>query len=1176
MIKTLTTIKDKYMNLPKIIDNDRKSLLEVIETVSIDHKEVSIATGYWDLPGTELILETFEHFDKIRLLIGREPAVPRDNREQIEPDFPDEDFYRDLQRLSISSNHLAVVKKIKQWIDLGKLEVKVYKSDFLHAKCYIFGNYESDIAVGIIGSSNFTRNGLTKNTELNALENDHRVVTFQPMSQTQEVGHLAWFDKFWNSDGAVEWSGQFKQILETSPVGDKLFSPYEMYIKTLYELYKDELEDEDLTPKEGGKYTLYNFQLKNVNALRRRLSKYKVAMLSDSVGLGKTVTAIEVIKHYIDSDQGKKRVEVICPKSLKQQWIRELRSQEVMYLTPTTLQNLGEIEEKIELDNIASVSLFVIDESHNLKNSSGARFEKILEWIRNNPNAHVLLLTATPINNQLTDVTNQILLGTRGETEVLKVTVVDKKTKQTVQISFKEAVENLRKKISKEIKSGEEIDYDYIQQVMRPILRTFVVRRTRQGILQEYGTILEDGRELKFPKVIPEVVKYSYDPNVTATIQELTHPSIDLQKLYRLSPNEIIEHTKRLAHPLDQITDLLNGDDKTILSDKSPIFFVYQVVLLLGFIPYRWKMYQSQFYGKTKSQISELRLPSKESKSLFLQLSIYGILRTMFLKRMESSVAAIQSSLDTYERKLEIFEKGLDDGKIISLKNLANIESQLGFGDEDYLFDDIEIDQDDILDHEVNDITYNLSALKNDIQKEKQLIDILHHQLDLLQSDPSKTRAFVNLIEHLQTIKPAGSKVLVFSYYADTIEYLRKTLPAESQLINDTNTAFLSSKNGAESEDLARRFSPVSKKHQIAADESELNYLLSTDVLSEGQNLQDCGVLINFDLHWNPVRMIQRNGRVNRLGSSFDQVYIYNIAPESQLEEYLQLVNRLEGKINLIRNTIGTDSPVLDETENPLEFTDSIKDIYSEDLLTRIKANESAEKDADMLLAEDEFVTDLKKFHNNPDFSVEYKKSIYEKVPHGKWGVMCSNQHRGESRPQVLVLNELKSKQHEFNSHLFVSMDERGQSLQAVTSLQALEWLRCDENNNQRENDHISLDKQRIAETADNRVETYFQDEELGAPVGQQRDILRILYENQYSPEDIEIVEKAFTTTNEFDLKRIAKLKRDIIRLSRIGEPHLELLQELVKVSKETLSKPKSLIQFDTVSQIAFYVRENK
>lgn len=1171
-----TTIQEKNMNLPKIIDNDKKKLLEVVQSISPDHKEVSIATGYWDLPGTELILNTFEHFDKIRLLIGREPAVPRDNRENVEPDFPDEDFYQDLQRISVSSKHLEVVKNIKRWIDDGKLEVKVYKKDFLHAKCYIFGGYDSEIAVGVIGSSNFTRNGLTKNTELNALESDHRVVTYRPQNEAQEVGHLSWFDKFWNSENSIEWTGQFKQILESSPVGDKLFSPYEMYIKTLYELYKEELEDEDLVPKDGGKYTLYNFQLKNVNALRRRLNKYQVAMLSDSVGLGKTITAIEVIKHYIDSDQGKKRVEVICPKSLKQQWIRELRSQGVMHLTPTTLQNMNEIDEKMDLDNIASVSLFVIDESHNLKNSSGTRFEKILSWIRNNTNAHVLLLTATPINNQLTDVTNQILLGTRGETEVLKVTVVDKKTKQTVQISFKEAVENLRKKISKDLKSGESIDYDYIQQVMRPILRTFVVRRTRQGIVSEYGTILEDGRELKFPKVTPEVVKYSYDPNITATIRELTHSEINLQKIYHISPQSIIENTKKLAHPLNQIADLDADRSDTDLEENSPIFFVYQIVLLLGFVPYRWKMYQAKFYGKSRSQVSELRLSSKESKSLFLQLSIYGILRTMFLKRMESSVAAIQSSLDTYSKKLDLFEQGINEGKIISLKNLSNIESSFGYGDDESASEDIELDAEDVLDDEVNGITYNLDALRNDVAQERYLIEVLEKQLDLLQSDPSKTKTFINLLEKIQQEKPAGSKVLVFSYYADTVEYLRQHIPQESQLINSTNTAFLSSKNGNESEDLARRFSPISKNYTLAENESELNYLISTDVLSEGQNLQDCGILINFDLHWNPVRMIQRNGRVNRLGSSYDNVFIYNITPESQLEEYLQLVNRLEGKINLIRNTIGTDSPVLDEAENPLEFTDSLKDIYSEDLQTRIKALEDAEKDADMLLAEDEFVADLKNFHNNENLSDDYKQSIYKKIPQGKWSLMPPLAHRGEDRPNILVLNELKNKEDDFTSHLFVSMERDGGQFQAVTSLQALEWLRCGIDVNDRMPDKISLDRSNIATVSDQRVESYFQEEELGAPVGQQRDILRILYENQYSPDEIDIVEQAFTTTNEFDLKKINKLKRDIIRASRVNEPHLELLQELVKVSKETLEKPKSTVQFDSVSQLAFYVRENK
>ncbi len=155
--------------------------------------------------------------------------------------------------------------------------------------------------------------------------------------------------------------------MEQSPVGDVLFSPYETYIKTLYELYKEELEEDLAVTESGTVRQMFDFQMKNVNALLRRLNKRGVAMLADSVGLGKTITAINVLKQYLETKSGKQRVEIICPKSLVKQWEKELTKEKVFGLKPLTLQNHAEIKGKMELDHIASVSLFVIDESHNLR-----------------------------------------------------------------------------------------------------------------------------------------------------------------------------------------------------------------------------------------------------------------------------------------------------------------------------------------------------------------------------------------------------------------------------------------------------------------------------------------------------------------------------------------------------------------------------------------------------------------------------------------------------------------------------------------------------------------------------------------------------------------------------------------------------------------------------------------
>jgi len=545
----------------------------------------------------------------------------------------------------------------------------------------------------------------------------------------------------------------------------------------------------------------------------------------------------------------------------------------------------------------------------------------------------------------------------------------------------------------------------------------------------------------------------------------------------------------------------------------------------------------------------------------------------MFLKRLESSVSAFQTSLDTYKRKLAVFKRGLEIGKIISLEDLSNIEAQLMMGDDDFDPEDIILEEDHDLDS-VDDKKYALDELKKDIAKEEVLIGLLEKQLAILEQDNSKIKAFAELIDTLHSKKLAGSKVLVFSFYADTIDYLQKSLPSYSKSISKDNAAFISSKQKADADSIAGRFAPKAKKYELKSGETELSFLFSTDILSEGQNLQDCGMLVNYDLHWNPVRMIQRNGRINRIGTEFPEVYIYNISPEDQLEEYLRLVERLEGKINLIRNTIGTDTPVLDEEENPIEFTDSWENIYSEDLQKRIEAMQQAEKKADLLLSEDDYVSDLKIFNNDASLSKEYKDNIFN-IPMGKWSLMPTSPHGGGLRPSVLVFNGMHEADGTTVGHAFISMNRRGSELQAITQLQALEWLKTQKEDNRRNSDKISLDKIQLSEKADTAIEAFVEEEEVGSPIGQQTDVLRIMFENHFDEEKIELVRVAFQTKNVLDRQLMTRIIRKIMRTKRENKPCLDSLRELIDVASQTFEIKDEAPSFDHIKKVLYYVREN-
>jgi ERCC4-related helicase len=1133
------------MTEPKIIDNQRVHLQGVLKAQALKHSKLSIATGYWDLEATASLLEELEGLEGIRLLIGREPLIPRHQLDAPEQEFPGEDFKYDLAHLAPESTLKETAARLRKWIESGKLEVKVFTGSFLHAKCYIFGDFDSKDAVGIIGSSNFTRNGLLHNTELNSLEPDQRVVAFQPKSESQDTGHLAWFQGMWDNPLSVEWTQKFGQIIEQSPVGDLLYSPFEMYMKTLHVLYNEELEDEQVDPGEKpfGK-TLFDFQKKNTRALIRRLKKYKVAMLSDSVGLGKTTTAINVMQDYFSTPDGKKRVEIICPKSIVQQWEKELTAEGIFGHSPITLQNKKEIDGRRELDNIASVSLFVIDESHNLRKSSGKRFEQMLNWIRANPNAHVLLLTATPINNNLSDLSNQILLGAGGDQDIMKITVAGGQ-KQVVSISFHQAIENLKKKISQDIKRNGKIDYQHIRDVMTPIIRTFVVRRTRQGIEKEYGALEIDGKLRSFPKVIPGVTEYSFDPKNVKAIREVKSDVINLEHLYQVAPEDLMDKCKDLVHPYHQALKIKPASQQ-IEANTSPMFYIFQLIMTLGFVPYRWMMYQTKYHGKTRQQIGELNIPKAESKKLLLQLGIFGILRTVFLKRMESSVSAMKTSMDTYLTKLELFERGVLEDRIVSIADLQAVEAS--FDDDEEEDVDLDLLEETTLEY-IDDKSFQKKALLEDIKIEKGLIRLINRQLGIIASDDSKIKAFAHEIDQLRAATP-NAKILVFSYFSDTVKYLEENIFKYSTSSNKGTSGFVGTSNRGNSENFASRFSPKSKIYTLKEGEVELNLLVSTDVLSEGQNLQDCGILINYDLHWNPVRMIQRNGRVNRLGSEFSEVNVLNMKPESELDGYLKLIQRLQGKIDIIRNTIGTDTPVLDEPENPIEYADAVSDIYSKDLQKRMKALDDAEKAADFLFTEDEFVMDLKTFYADPNFTDEYKKEVFS-ISAGKWGVLPKLELGEKPKSAIVGLSSLANEEGEILDYQFVELNSAAKTVNAIGAIHALDHIRAGVTQNARSRDGSKLDKVSANSLMIKGAMAYADSDEVGALVGQENDVLHILYKNEYSEDEINVVRDAFKTKDTFYKKEISSLKTKIMSAEKSGSNTQPFLKEIISKALE-------------------------
>jgi superfamily II DNA or RNA helicase len=401
--------------------------------------------------------------------------------------------------------------------------------------------------------------------------------------------------------------------------------------------------------------------------------------------------------------------------------------------------------------------------------------------------------------------------------------------------------------------------------------------------------------------------------------------------------------------------------------------------LSLGFPCYRYNIYQWRFYGQ---RISEMELNVDENRELSRQTGIYGIFRTIFLKRLESSLHSIWLSLNNYEGKLLQFQDKLNTiNKIVSVKDISRLNELIALyneqsSDEDELdFDIPEFETDKKINLiDADPAVFRIDILKADIDKDLQIIAVLRQQVSKLMEHDNKLVQLANKLDEL-----SDQKVLVFTYFADTLKYLNDKLP--SLLRQKRNVEFaLGNKN--EIENFACRFAPLSKKYEVKSNEKEIDVLCATDKLSEGQNLQDCGIIINYDLHWNPVRMIQRNGRINRLGTKHKEISIYNFRPTEQLESYLLLIRKLQAKIDLIRYTIGSDQSVLDEEPMPQDFTE---DLYSRDEKKRIAALKKIHETSELIGAEDIHMDNLRAFNNNEDLDESYQRSIYE-MPRGKWG----------------------------------------------------------------------------------------------------------------------------------------------------------------------------------------------
>ncbi len=1149
----------------KLIDNSSNEyqlgsvLKELINDTS--YSQISVATGYWDLPGMVEIYQELNTFlergnTTFRLLLGEEPSVKAyqvKKPAKQDPDFPEKYLKKDLEDLQLKEEFQKAVDLLEKYMNLentGKLQIKVYRKNFLHAKCYIFGTEEEN-AVGVIGSSNFTKQGLFGNLELNQFEDNNATVNFLRKNLTQHPSHRTWFEELWND--SENWAQTFKEeILQLSKHGNLCFSAYEMYIHALYRIYGQDLLDEkenkvSSDDPDSGKPQLLKFQIQNANSIIKKLQRQGVAMLSDSVGLGKTYTSIKVIEYYKQTLN--QRVVVISPAGLISQWRKAFDDFRTTHIPEIySLQDTEKIKDIRENLQSIPVGLFVFDESHNLRSAGGSRFDVFIKWRQENENAKTLLVTATPINNQLADLTNQIMLGSGGD--IFKLGKFYDRSRQKY-FTLKERLELLHTDMRSQLRDNKFINYQQIKEQLTPLLNRFIVRRTRQGIEKEYPEGLEiNGKLQKFPKSYPDNLEYEVLNQFKTQLQKLAEVNPQLIQAFEYTINSLAE-LEYLAHPLD----LLEHYTKRDKSIQSSLEIVYTALLSLGFPCYRYNIYRHAYYGRKRG---ELELNADDNRELSRQIGIYGIFRTVFLKRLESSLYSINKSIDSYERKLNDFQEKLEKyNKIISVKNLSALNKAIdAYNEQNAEEDELDFDIESFETIEQEFVTiiadegiFNVPQLKADIKKDLSILGILKLQIALLLKKDDKIQ---ELAKHLN--QNEDRKVLVFTYFADTLKYLQEKLP--EYLVKGKNIEFALGTKG-EIEDYAKRFAPVSKKYQMKQGEKGIDFLIATDKLSEGQNLQDCGMIVNYDLHWNPVRMIQRNGRINRLGSLHDEIFIYNFRPTEQLESYLQLVRKLQDKINLIRYTVGTDQSILDEDPTPQDFTE---ELYSRDEKKRLAAFQKIFETSELLAAEDLFMDDLREFDRNEIVTAGYKEKI-KNLPKGKWGKV---QMRKEDDDYMHLAHLAAGEDESYEAGYFVAFGKE-QIGELITTAEGLLSIKATSEQNERFADKFKNKPETEAYIL-NFIQAYqFSEDEHQVRYNQPQQtaiafLISKMIEYGYAADEIEKVnDSVLHSQNAYLNRENMKLVRLVNRMNRRGE-HVgdEIIKQFIALAHQNKPEEKT------------------
>lgn len=885
--------------MPKIFDNIENHLVEGLNyTLDVSHR-ADFCVGYFNLRGWKQVAHHIENWEGgdgncCRLLVGMQKPpyetlkdyfskaeqgaidiqsaaafkkkLAQEFKDQLTIGIPTDEDEKGLQRLSAQ-------------IKAKKVVVKLFLRHPLHAKLYLcFRDDKINPIIGYLGSSNLTLSGLSLQGELNidVLEHDPNLKLAK------------WFNDRWDDKFCFDISIELAEIIDNSWAADKLLYPYHIYLKIAFHLAREARAGlSEFKVSKVFEKQLLDFQQKAVLVAAHHLNKRGGVIIGDVVGLGKTITATALAKMF--EDDFLLETLVICPKNLVKMWedYRHKYQLRAKIISVTQVQTILPKERRYRV--------VIIDESHNLRNREGKRYKAIQEYIQLN-DSKVILLSATPYNKTFLDLSNQLRLFIPDEKDL--------------GISPEHFIESIGGKVQfmakyqTPIRSLPAFEKSEFPDDWRELMRLYLVRRTRSFIKAYYTQTDEangrkfltfsDGTKSYFPDRKPKKVEYHFDAN---------DPKDQYAKLY--------------ADDVVQIINQLN-------------------------LP-RYGLGQDQYINQ-----KPLLKPTKEELVIMQNLGragarLKGFARTNLFKRLESSGYSFLLSISRHilrnfifvyaiENKLP-FPIGKQDSNMLDdFLEDEDIENAIGeipkinllLGEEAYydqahkvyaLFSAAYKNRFDWISSQL--FSDNLKNIL--IDDSRDLLKILELGKDWSAEEDRQLNALHKLI----TRKHGNEKVLIFTQFADTAKYLNTELRKKGIKQIDCVTG-----DNEDPTSFAYRFSPESNdKRKEIEKVDEIRVLITTDVLSEGQNLQDAHIILNYDLPWAIIRLIQRAGRVDRIGQKAEKIYCYSFLPEDGIERIIRLRSRLKSRLEQSDEVLGSPDELFFDNQ---KVRSQLEGLYSE------------------------------------------------------------------------------------------------------------------------------------------------------------------------------------------------------------------------------------------------------